>query len=64
MVEEPEQDTQSDPESDSSDNNYTLVMDPLRIDGIEKPLQWLSTAKTQSEQVHKVLKYSLQSGIV
>ena len=23
-------------------------MDPLRIDGIEKPMQWLSTVKTQS----------------
>ena len=46
-----EQDTQSDLESDSSGDNYTLGMDPLRIDGIEKPMQWLSTVKTQSGKV-------------
>ena len=48
MVEEPEQDPQLDLQCDSSYDNYTLAMDPLRIDGIEKPVQWLSTVKTQS----------------
>ena len=32
----------------SSNDSYTLGMDPLRIDGIEKLIQWLSTVKTQS----------------
>ena len=54
MVEEPEQDPQLDPQSDSSYDNYTLAMDPLRIDGIAKPVQWLSTVKTQVESHFQV----------
>ena len=63
-VEEPEQDTQSDPESYSSNDNYTLGMDPLRIDGIEKPMQWLSTVKTQSGKVTFQLDAGAEANVI
>ena len=64
VVEEPEQDTQSDPESYSSDDNYTLGMDPLRIDGLEKPMQWLSTVKTQSGKVTFKLDTGAEANVI
>ena len=47
MVEETDHETQSDQESYSSNESYTLGIHPLKIDGIEKPTAWLSTIKTQ-----------------
>ena len=64
MVEEPEQETQSEPESYSSDDNYTLGMDPLRIDGIEKPMQWLSTVETQSGKVTFKLDTGAEANVI
>ena len=51
-VGEPEYDTQSDQEPYSSDDDsYTLGTDPLRVNSIEKPMQWLSTVMTQSGKI-------------
>ena len=64
IVEEPEYDTQSDQESYSSDDDYTLGMDPLRVDGIEKPIQWLSTVKTQSGKITFKLDTGAEANVI
>ena len=47
-----------------NDDNYTLGMDPLRIDGLEKPMQWLSTVKTQSGKVTFKLDTGAEANVI
>ena len=60
MVEEPEQDTQSDPES----YVYSSTVTPLLINGIEKPMQWLSTVKTPSGKVTFKLDTGAETNVI
>ena len=39
-------------------------MDPLRVDGIEKPMQWLSTVMTQSEKITFKLDTGTEANVI
>ena len=63
-VEETYQETESDQESHSSNESYTLGIHPLKIDGIEKPTVWLSTVKTQGGKVTFKLDTGAEANVI